>query len=92
MNKAFLGACLLATLAGCATPYTWYRAGTTSAQYQADMQSCNHQTVKFAGGYDSSTPSGIGQGMETNMRKTEMSSSCMRDRGYTQRPLSEDNK
>lgn len=68
-------------LSGCAQT-TLYKDGMTQAQFERDKSRCEYDAMKYAGGYDASLSTGIGQGLDMALRRNGLVVACMKQLGY----------
>lgn len=72
---------MVAALAGCAQT-RWYKDGATEADFNADKSFCEYESIKYAGGYDNSYRSAFGSSLDMAMRRNEIATACMGQRGW----------
>lgn len=77
----------LALLAGCAQQQTvvWEKPDATQESFEADKRSCEFEVLKATQGVDPTYRTVVGQEADLAMRRRELTLSCMRSKGYTQR-------
>ncbi len=82
MKKSFLIVCLLG-LIGCKT--TFYKDGASQTDYQRDFSQCDYEVSLHSQGVDNSYQTMVGQEFELAMRKKELLTKCMQNKGWEPR-------
>ena len=94
-RSACAGALVL-LLGACATPYVWFKPGTTPAEFNQDAARCryeaaaataNYNTGRTAGTMSGAVAQGLGEGLAIASRRDELIQLCLQARGYTKRAV-----
>lgn len=83
MKKGLTALVVAIVLAGCA-PIVFVKYGATEEDYQAAMQECEYDAVKYAGTSDPMMRTSIGAGIDQGMRQRDLKIACMRSKGWKQ--------
>jgi len=82
-------------LAACAPAIIWDRPGTSREEFDRDVLQCKYEAEKATASYSAGATAygvgaaaaqGIGEGLEIGRRQGDIAMSCMRARGYKDRP------
>jgi len=77
---------VLLVLCGCAAkPVIWDKPGGTQAEFDADKRYCEFEVMKATQQTDPTLRTVFGQELDRAMRQRDLTISCMRMKGYTQR-------
>jgi hypothetical protein len=78
-------------MAGCASPYTWVKNGSTPVDYERDIARCRYEAAAATAGYSTgrvaptmggAVAQGFGEGMAIGIRQSELVMLCMQANGY----------
>ncbi len=81
LSRITVGIVLAIGLAGCAKQVL-YKPGANASDFEADKSACEYEALKYAGGYDNSYASAFGSSLDMALRRNEITSACMRQKGW----------